>query len=72
MDTAFVISINTKDGNKYYLGQRDGIMTKLHSAVIYHDQMHAQYELNRFLGVKNTFITSEDKLLIQPIQITEI
>lgn len=71
-DEGFVICIQTSLG-ECYLGERDGVMTKLHSAKIYHDMPYAQSELRDLIfKYKNTeisFFNDEKKLSIKPITI---
>ncbi len=67
---AFIIAIQTEIG-ECYLGQRDGVMSKIKGAVFYHDDMYANYELNRIKSEykNNPFFIDESKLSIKKVEI---
>ena len=69
---AFVICVQTELG-ECYLGQRDGVMSKIRGAVFYHDDMYAKSELDRvineFKNTNNTFFNDSGKLSIKMVEI---
>ena len=69
---AFVICVQTEI-RECYLGQRDGVMSKIRGAVFYHDDMYAKSELDRvineFKNTNNTFLNDSNKLSIKMVEI---
>jgi hypothetical protein len=72
---AYIICIQTEIG-ECYLGLRDSVMSKIRSAVFYHDEMYAKSELNRvikeFKNTNNTFFNDNSKLSIKMVEINII
>lgn len=69
---AFVICVQTEIG-ECYLGQRDGVMSKIRGAVFYHDEIYAKSELDRvikeFKNTNNTFFNDSSKLSVKMVEI---
>ena len=70
---AFVICVQTEELGECYLGQRDGVTSKIRSAVFYHDDMYAKSELDRvvkeYKNTNNTFFNDNSKLSIKMVEI---
>ena len=70
---AFVICVQTEQLGECYLGQRDGVMSKIRGAVFYHDDMYAKSELDRvvneYKNTNNTFFNDNSKLSIKMVEI---
>ena len=70
---AFVICVQTEELGECYLGQRDGVTSKIRGAVFYHDDMYAKSELNRVLmeykNTNNTLLNDDKKLSIKMVEI---
>lgn len=70
---AFVICVQTDELGEYYLGQIDGVMSKIRGAVFYHDEIYAKSELDRvineFKNTNNTFLNDSNKLSIKMVEI---
>ena len=69
---AFVICVQSNNRERY-LGDRDGIMTKIRAAVFYHDEMYAKSELDRIINqykyTQNSFLNDSNKLSIKMVEI---
>ena len=66
----FIICVQTEIG-ECYLGQRDGVVSKIRGAIFYHDDMYAKSELDRvvkeFKNTNNTFFNDSSNLSIKMV-----
>ena len=69
---SFIIVIKDSERD-YYLGHRDGIMTRIRNAVFYHDNMYAKSELQRVIdeykATDHSFLNKAENLVIKKVEI---
>ena len=73
---AFVICVQTKELGECYVGRNYIVVSKIKSAVFYHDELFAKSELNdivrEYKNTQNAFLNDDSKLSIKKVEINII
>lgn len=69
----YIICVKTISLGECYLGHYDGVVSKLHSAIIYHDDIYVKSDLDRIIkkykNTENSFFYNPKNLSIKKIEI---